>query len=374
MTMLAVKNLLHDKVRLVVTLTGVIFALVLIAVQFGLFLGFLETSSNIVERSGVDLWVTAPGLPHVNGGSAQPERRRYKVLEVPGVAKAEPYTLGFGNWKLPSGAKESVQVVGYDLESGMGGPAELVAGSGNALLADDSVIVDEHYRNKLGVTALGQTAEINNVRARVVGYTRGMLSFTTAPYVFTSFKHSQRYMNLDRDQTIFVVVKLAAGADAQSVKRALKAALPDSEIFTNSEMAWKTKSYWVFSTGAGITTLMGAALGLLVGIVVVAQTIYAATMDHLREFGTLKAIGATNRYLYRVIVEQAVLSAALGYGVAIVVAMAVVNAARNGDALILLPPRVAAGLFGLAVLMCIAASVISIRKATRIDPAIVFRA
>lgn len=374
MAILAVKNLFHDKVRLAVTLTGVIFALVLIAVQFGLFLGFLETSANIVVRSGVDLWITAPGLPHVNGGAAQPERRRYKALSVPGVIKAEPYILSFANWKLPSGAKESTQVVGFDLDSGLGGPATLAAGSIDDLRSDDSVIIDEHYGKKLGISALGQSAEINGVRARVVGYTRGLLSFTTAPYIFTSFKHAQKYMNLPESQAIFIVAKLAPGADLQQVKRAVQHQLPDCAVFTNSEMARKTQMYWLFSTGAGITTLMGAALGLLVGMVVVAQTLYAATVDHLREFGTLKAMGATNFYIYRVIVEQAVWSATLGYAVAIAIALAVVKTAQHGDALILMPFPVAIGLFGMAVLMCISASVISIRKATRIDPAIVFRA
>jgi len=374
MTLLAVKNLLHDKVRLAVTLTGVIFALVLIAIQFGLFLGFMETSANIVDRSGVDLWITAPGIPHVNGGSSQPERRRYKVLSVPGVKQAEPYLLAFANWKLPSGAKESVQIVGYDLESRLGGPDSIIAGSADALRADDTVLIDQHYRRKLGVTRLGDTGEINGVRARVAGYTSGMLSFTTAPYVFTSFKHAQKYMNLDRSETIFIVVRLAAGADPVAVKRDIAAVLPDCEVFTNAEMTHKTQFYWVFSTGAGITTLMGAVLGLLVGTVVVAQTIYSATVDHIREFGTLKAMGAANRYIYRVIVEQAVLAASMGYAIAIGIAYLVVQGSRSGDALIKMPPAMAAGLFGLAVLMCIAASILSIRKATTIDPAIVFRA
>jgi putative ABC transport system permease protein len=373
MTLLAVRNLLHDRVRLAVTLTGIIFALVLIAVQFGLFLGFMETSSNIVQRSGVDLWVTAPGIPHVNGGSVQPERRRYQVLSVPGVAKAEPYLLAFANWKLPSGAKESVQVVGYDLDTGLGGPDAIVEGSPDALRADDTVVIDLHYRRKLGIARMGDAAEINGVRARVAGYTSGMLSFTTAPYIFTSFKHAQKYMNLDRAETIFIVVRLAPGADAAAVKRGIARAVPECEVFTNAELARKTQFYWVFSTGAGITTLMGAVLGLLVGTVVVAQTIYSATVDHLREFGTLKAMGAANRYIYRVIVEQAVLAAAMGYGLAIGIAYMVVRGARNGDALMKLPPEMALGLFGLAVVMCVAASLLSIRKATTIDPAMVFR-
>jgi putative ABC transport system permease protein len=374
MTLLAVKNLFHDRVRLVVTLTGIIFSLVLIAVQFGLFLGFMETSANIVDRSGVDLWVTAPGIPHVNAGSAQPERRRYKVLAVPGVAKAEPYLLAFANWKLPSGAKESVQIVGYDLETGLGGPDAIVEGSTHALRAADTVLIDRHYRRKLGVSGIGDAAEINGVRARVAGYTDGMLSFTTAPYIFTSFKHAQNYMNVDRAETIYIVVRLAPGAHAPTVQRAIAAALPDCQVFTNAEMTRKTQFYWVFSTGAGITTLIGAVLGLLVGIVVVAQTIYSATVDHIREFGTLKAMGAANRYIYRVIIEQAVLAASMGYAVAICIAYVVVQGSRSGDALIKLPPSMAAGLFALAVFMCVAASVLSIRKATSIDPAIVFRA
>jgi putative ABC transport system permease protein len=145
------------------------------------------------------------------------------------------------------------------------------------------------------------------------------------------------------------------------------------DVYTNVEMRDKTRNYWVFSTGAGVTTLMGAVLGLLVGTVVVAQTIYAATVDHLREYGTLKAMGATNFYLYRVIVQQALLSAVLGYVIAITISHFVVNAASAGEALILMPLWMALGVLGLSIVMCVSASILSIRKATSIDPAMVFR-
>jgi putative ABC transport system permease protein len=373
MSILAIRNLFHDKVRLAVTLTGVVFALILIAVQFGLFLGFLETSANVVDRSGVDLWITAPGLPHVNGGSPIPERRRYKALSAPGVAEVRPYLLAFGNWKLPSGAQEAVQILGFDVDSRLGGPWSVVEGSVEALKGDDTVLVDVLYKKKLGVEGIGQTVEINGRRARIVGFTRDVRSFTTAPYVYTSFKNSQDYMNLPEDQTIFLVAKASPGADVMEVKRGLQAAVPGVDVFTNGEMLDRTRNYWVFGTGAGVTTLMGAVLGLLVGTVVVAQTIYAATVDHLREFGTLKAMGATNGYLYRVIIQQAVLSAVMGYVIAIVAAHFIVEGSRTGDAIILMPPAMAAGIFGLALLMCVGASILSIRKATSIDPAMVFR-
>lgn len=374
MRALAWKNLIHDRVRLVVTLTGIVFALVLIVVQFGLFLGFLETSANIVEHSGADLWIAAPAIPHVNGGAAIPERRRYAALSVPGVASVVRHAVLFSNWKLPSGAQESVQVVGFDVESGIGGPWDVVAGSVQDLRGEDTVMIDDLYARKLGVTALGQTAEINGRRARVVGYTHGIRSFTTSPYVFTSFKNAQNYIRLAEDQTIYLLIRTEPGASLAKVKADLAERVPGVDIYTNQEMLKKTRSYWVFSTGAGVTTLMGAILGLMVGAVVVAQTIYAATVDHIREFGTLKAMGAANRVIYRVIIEQALLSAAMGYTVAIIVSYFVVRAAAGGDAVILLPPQMAVGTLGLAVFMCIAASFIAIRKATSIEPALVFKA
>jgi putative ABC transport system permease protein len=370
---LAWKNLVHDKVRLGVTLTGIVFALVLVLIQFGLFLGFLDTTANIVASSGADLWITAPGIPHVNGATPIPESRRYRALAVPGVQRVEKFNIQFVNWKLPSGSQEAVQVVGFDLESGLGGPWNLIAGSVNDLRGEDTVIVDDLYKVKLGVTGIGHVAEIQGKRARVVGFTKAIRSFTTSPYVFTSFKNSQNYAQIRPDETLFLLVRAQPGADLIGVKEGLGKAVSGVQIFTNDELRQRTQHYWLFSTGAGITTLMGAALGLLVGMVVVAQTIYASTVDHIREFGTLKAMGAGNSYVYKVIIQQALISALFGYGLAIIAGYFVAWQSEAGNAAILLPPEMAWGTLLLAAVMCIGASIISIRKATTIDPAMVFK-
>jgi len=373
MTTLAWKNLFHDKVRLAVTLTGIVFALILIIVQFGLFLGFLETSANVVKHSGADLWITAPGIPHVNGGAPIPEKRRYQALAVSGVTRVDRYALNFVNWKLPGGSQEAVQIAGFDLDGKMGGPWNVVQGSVDDLRGEDTVIVDELYKEKLGINKIGDSVEVMGRRARVVGFTNGIRSFTTSPYVYTSFKNAQNYTRLEEDQAFFLLVKLAEGTDLLKAKESLGNTLTGVEVLTNEEMWKKTQGYWVFSTGAGITTLMGAVLGLLVGIVVVAQTIYSATVDHIREFGTLKAMGARNGYIYRIIIEQAVISAVMGYTVAIFIGWFVARGSEDGNALILLPPEMALATLGLSILMCIIASVLSIRKATSIDPALVFK-
>ncbi len=370
---LALANLTHDRVRLVVTLTGIVFALVLIIIQFGIFLGFLDTIGAVVDRSKADLWVMGPGVPHVNGGVDIPERRRYQVLAVPGVERADKWIVVFSPWKLPTGANEMVQIVGYDLESTLGGPWNLVEGSEEALRAEDTVIIDKLFAEKLGATQVGAIAEVSGRRARVVGFTNQIRSFTTAPFTFTSFKNALNYTRTADDTTQFLLIRVAPGASVDEVKAGIAATVPNIDVMTRAEMRWLTQRYWLFGTGAGISTLLGAALGLLVGMVVVAQTIYATTMDHIREFGTLKAMGAANSYVYRVIIQQAVISATVGYAIAIVMGYFISQKSREGSAVVMLPPEMAAAVFGLAIVMCISASIISIRKATTIDPAMVFR-
>jgi putative ABC transport system permease protein len=122
-----------------------------------------------------------------------------------------------------------------------------------------------------------------------------------------------------------------------------------------------------------VAVLLAAVLGLVFGFVVVAQTIYATTVDHLREFGTLKAIGASNRYIYKVILEQASISAVIGYALGMIVSLLVVRASQHGGAAILVPWPMAFGMFFVTLFMCAGAAVVSIRKVTRLDPAMVFK-
>ena len=136
---------------------------------------------------------------------------------------------------------------------------------------------------------------------------------------------------------MYLLVKVAPGAGVDTVRAALAAQLPDSDVHTTAAFSAMTRDYWMFTTGAGVAVLLAAALGLVVGIVVVAQTIYATTMDHLREYGTLKAMGATNAYLYKVIVQQAVASAIVGYLLAMAVSYFVVKGSQSGGATWLVP-------------------------------------
>lgn len=370
---LAQRNLFHDKVRLTVTLTGIVFSVVLIVVQLGLFIGFTTATSNLIDHSRADLWITSKNVPYVEQGVAFSERKLNQVRTIPGVTDAQKIIAHWTQWKRHDGGEESVQIVGINVDDPLERPWNLVQGRVEDLKSPDAVILDELYKQKLGVTRVGEVFEIGGYRARVVGFTSGIRSFTTSPYVFTSFKNAQDYTALREDQTLFILVKVARGADVQQVRREILARVTDVDVRTTAEFSHMTTFYWMFTTGAGVAVLIAAVLGLVVGFVVVAQTIYATTMDHIREFGTLKAMGAPNSYVYKVIMKQAAIAAVMGYVLGMIVSIFVVHGSQKGGAAILMPTPIAIGMFFLTLAMCTGAALVSINRVTRIDPAMVFK-
>ena len=373
MVLLAFRNLFYDKIRSIVTIIGIVFSVVLSSIQLGLFVGFQAATASIVENSNADLWISAQNLVSVENGAAFSERKLYKVLSTPNVAEATKNIVQFGTWKRPDGAETGVEIVGFDLKSEMLRPWNMIEGSWEALREPNAVVVDALYKEKLGVSRIGETVEIRGYKARIVGFTHGIRTFTTSPAVFTSFKNAQDYFGLGENQTLFILVKAAPNTDLQHLKSDLQTNIADVDVYTRQEITAKQQNYWMFGTGAGITVLIAAGLGLLVGVVVVAQTIYSATVDHIKEYGTLKAMGATNFYLYRVIIVQALTAGVIGYALAIGLSLFISFGSLQGTTAIIIPWQLAVGLFGLTMLMCAAASVVSINKVTRLDPAMVFK-
>jgi putative ABC transport system permease protein len=373
MVSLARRNLFHDKVRFGVTLTGIVFAIVLSVVQMGLFIGFTGTTSGVIDHSGADLWIASKGVPFLEVGVPFSERKLYQVLSTPGVVRADKLIIRLGNWKRADGAEQGIIIVGFDTPSASGGPWNIVAGDVRDAAVEDAVFIDRLYAEKLGIEHAGQTAEINGRRARVVGFTTRIRSFTTSPYVFTSFKNAVRYAGIHDDQTIYLLAQVSPATGIAEVRNAVAARVPGVDVYTTGDFSRRTQVYWMFTTGAGVAILIAAVMGLIVGIVVVSQTIYATTMDHVREYGTLKAIGASNRYLYRVLIEQAVWSAALGYAVGIAACYVIVWLARDAAVAVVLPWQLAGAMLLLTVGMCVSATILSVSKVMSIDPGIVFK-
>src|SRR5271170_768024 len=218
MSLLAQRNLLHDKIRLAVTLTGVVFAVVLIVIELGLFFGFTETTSCLIDHSRADLWVTARNVPYLELGVPFNEQKLYQIKAVPGVVDAEKFINIGTRWSRFDGGQQTVQIAGFNPNAGMGGPWNMAQGSVRDLKTPDGVIVDEFYKKKLGVGRIGEVFEIRGHRARVVGFTHGIRSFTTQPYVFTSVQHAQDFAGLRADQTTYALVRTEPGANPDTVR------------------------------------------------------------------------------------------------------------------------------------------------------------
>lgn len=367
------QNLFHDKVRLCVTLTGIVFAVVLITVEIGLFLGFTRTISAVIDNSGADVWVTSRGVKNFDIALPLAERKYYQVLSIPGAGKVSKFIIRFADWKKPDGLQESIEIIGFEPEKGMGGPWNYVRGSNAMLDLKDAIVIDQLYMEKLGVSHLGEHVEINKKKARIAGFTRGIRSFTTSPFVFASLETAARYTHLDPGEFTYLLIKAAPGVSPEALKQRILESVRHVDVYTTGEFSQMTRTYWMFNTGAGTGLLIAAFLGLVVGMVIVAQTLYATTLDHISEFATLKAMGAPDSYIRGILLGQAALSALLGYGLGILIASAISDMSNFSATVILLPTSLKAVMFGLTLGMCVLSSLISIRKVMTLDPALVFR-
>jgi putative ABC transport system permease protein len=371
---LAFRNLFQDRVRLIVTLIGIVFSVVLVSVQLGLFFGFQRMVTTMIDQAHVDLWITPPETRGFEATAAILDgRERFRALPIDGVADVTPVMVGFSYWRKPTGSG-STPVIVVGVQTGSEGlqPWNVIEGSRDDLSAPDAVAVDRSYFERLGVTRLGEYGEISGRKARVAVVTKGIRSFTTTPFVFTSLDRARTFLGAPASAASYFMVRIAAGADVEAIRRRLAAELSDAEVLTSDEFRRRSRSFWLFGTGAGAALFGSALLGIIVGTVIVAQTLYASTKDHLVEFATLRAIGSSRRYIHAVILCQALLSAAVGFSIAAVLGLLIAAASAETALPIVMNARLLASLFVLTVGMSVASAMSAIVVVTRVDPAMVF--
>ena len=209
-------------------------------------------------------------------------------------------------------------------------------------------------------------------RIKVRALTQGIRSFTKSPYVFTTINRARQLVGADGDKSTFFLVQLEPGADVEAVRNDLKQRLDSTEVLTKLEFRDRSLKQWLFGTGAGAALIGGAFLGILVGTVIVAQTLYSSTKDHLNEFATLRALGSSSGYIHKVILAQAGMSAVIGYVLGMMISLTVLFMSRSSPLPLVMTPGLAVTLFAVTLSMCAISAVSAIMKVTKIDPATVF--
>ncbi|MGC1561794.1 MAG: ABC transporter permease [Bradyrhizobium sp.] len=369
---LALRNLFHDRLRFIATVIGIVFSIVLVMVQMGLYLGFGRMVTTMIDHASADLWIMPKGTKCFEDPSLLNMRERYRVLATSGVAEAIPLVIGFADWRMASGEMTPVFIIGSDLRSGGLEPWNVVEGRIESLAGAKNVAVDQSYFDRLGVSGIGSAAEIRQQPVRVAAVTSGIRSFTTTPFVFVDLNRARSYTGVPSAKASYLLVRLSANTDRDRERRELLSNIPDVEVLTPSEFRERSRRFWLFGTGAGAALFAGALLGVIVGTVIVAQTLYASTKEHLNEFATLRAIGSSKRYIHKVIVCQALLSAVIGFSIAALIGDVIVRLTETTALPILITPALLAGLFLLTIVMCVGSSIAAIVQVTRIDPAMAF--
>jgi putative ABC transport system permease protein len=373
---LARKLLLHDRLRFAVAIAGVSVSVMLVLVQVGLYYGFMDTAASVIDASTADLWVGKQSNDSFEFSTPFDERAFYKVSSVPGVAATERVLMNFAQIKLPNGGDLGVQIVGIDTAPGKSpllGPWNVVAGDARRLAEPGAITIDSSEYDKLKMKQVGQLTEISGVRAEVVALTQGIRSFTTSPIVFTDMKSARSFLSQFTGEPVtYVLVKVAPGASVTDVQRQISA-LPHLAAYTTHQMSERTRSYWSTRTGVGAGFFTTAVLGIIVGFVVVGQILYSGTLQYIREYGTLKAMGAKNSAVIRVILSQAMISAALGFAVGAPLAIAMRAAMKGANLNVALFPGLYLATAIITAVMCAFAALLSIVKVLRLDPASVFK-
>jgi putative ABC transport system permease protein len=371
---LATKSLLHDKLRFLITVSGVAFAVTLVFVQVGLFLGLMDNASLTIEHLDADLWVTSHNTANVDFAHTFPETYVKRVREIPGVARADNLIVWFMNVALPTGAVEGTEVYALENFDRWHFPWNVVEGNRQDLRRGNYFILDDSAKKRWGTFAIGDYREILGQRLKIIGRAVDAKSFTTTPLTFMDYRLAQSLNPSElRGNTTYILVKLQPGADLETVRAELRRRLPYNDVFTSAEWAHRSRSYWVDSTGLGLNMYLTVFLGCLVGIVVVAQTLYTSTMEHIKEFGTVKAIGGGNADIYSILAKQATIAAVAGFALGAVMSYALRPVIQKIDLKLVIPTPLSIAVFIGSIVLCLGAAMISFRKVASIDPALVFR-
>ncbi|MDH4083690.1 MAG: ABC transporter permease [Nitrospira sp.] len=376
MNYVALKMLFGDRAKYLMLLCGLTFAVMLIVQQGSIFWGLMMWSQASITNLNVPIWVTDPGITQVDEVKPIADTAVDRVRSVDGVEWAVPLYKGLLRARLANGEYHQITLTGLESATLIGRPAEVLEGRFEDILQPDSVVLDQWAVERMGgptVVKVGTVFELNDKLARVVAIAKTQKSFTNIPVVYTTYERAIRYVPHERRTLSYVLAKAKDGLSVEDVIQRIQTQT-GLGAFTAEEFGWKTMLWVLKNTGIGINFGTTILLGFIVGMAIAGQTFYLFTVENLRQFGALKAMGASTLTLARMILLQAFTVGLTGYGVGIGLATVFGSLTASGGSL----PFVETWQLLLLVLValltiCIVSATVSIVKLARLEPAIVFR-
>jgi putative ABC transport system permease protein len=385
MNFVAIQMLVGDRAKYLGIIMGLTFASLLITQQAAIFVGLMTRTYGFVTDSGLaELWVMDPKVQFIDDIKPLQDTQLLRVRGVEGVDWAVPLYKGLLKARLSNGNFQTCNVIGLDDATLIGGPPKMVAGELADLRRSDGVIVDiVGASDKLAKPSpapggkpvplqIGDTLELNDHRAIVVGLAKVSRTFQSQPVVYTTYSRATTFAPRERKLLSFILVKAQPGASPHVLAARIQQAT-GLAAYTADDFKRLTVAYFLKYTGIPINFGIAVTLGFLVGTAIAGQTFYNFTLDNLRHFGALKAMGATNATLLRMILLQALLVGAIGYGVGVGAASLFGSLLGNTELAFKLPWQLLLISAAAIMLICLLSACISIRKVIRLEPAIVFK-
>jgi len=365
---LALRNIVHDRLRFFLTIVGIAFSAFLMMFQGSLLAGFERAASRVIDSIDADLWVMPRGVQAFDFSPPLSSNYSGIVKGIAGVRSVHEIATGIAFWQRPNGTRKTIAVIGSEV--GLPGSFPL---SEISVLLPENVLIDASDLDSLGLTELPADVEINSHRRHVERSVSGFGSFLGSPYVFGRLSDARNCLGLNAEGAMFLLLQVE-GRPVSAVQTALHERVPELDVLDKEQFSARAKLYWTTQTGAGGALLTAAVLGFIVGVLIVSQNVYATTMENIEEFATLKALGASRFFIIRIVVTQALVSAILGCAAGMLLSIPVTSLARKAIAWIYTPWELSVGLAAATLLLAAFASIAAARAALTIEPGRVFRA
>jgi putative ABC transport system permease protein len=375
----SLSTLWHERPRFLPGIGAVCFSAVLIALQCGLLLGLFKITSIPVDNTNADVWICSENALSVDLGRPQPLTRVSRFAGDSRVERYETYYQAFASWIKPDGGSELCIIIGSNLDKdNLGSIKELDDDMRAALTEPNSIVVDQSECERLGIKGVGDYAEINKIRVRVVGLTKGLKSLA-GPYVFCN-RDSARFMlrNMTpRDTATYYLIRCTGESDVERLQNAKSLASDlneqykgrhDMTVMTSSNFSTRSRLHWLMKTKAGIALGYTALLGLLVGAVVTSQTLYAATTASAKEYAILLAMGIPRRKVTATVLVQSFWVGLFGILVAYPTVHLLAELGKLFNVLIPLPWSLLGLAAGVTMVMSMLAGLIALRSVRKIEP------
>jgi putative ABC transport system permease protein len=378
MSWVALKMLTGDRAKYLGIVFGMAFATLLMAQQISIFAGIMKrTGHQILDVRDADIWVMDDKVRYIDEVPALRDTDLQRVRGVEGVGWAVRMYKGQVRARLEDGNFRNVILFGLDDATLVGGPPKMLAGRLEDLAGTDAVIVDRagyEYMWPGEEWRLGRTFEMNDRRAVVVGVCQASPPFTTLPILYTRYSLAAGFAPPERNLMNFVLAQPAAGVSAEEACRRIEAAT-GLKALTREQFFWMTIRYFLGSTGIPVNFGITIALGFVVGVAIAGQTFYLFTVENLKQFGALKAMGLNNRRIVGMVLLQALVAGGVGYGLGIGATAAFFAATANIIHLagLVLLPEVLVGVAAADLVTVVLASLLSVRRVLVLEPAVVFR-